>query len=117
MSPQKIGYSLIGVGGFVVLFMFLADAIGLGKGGIQAAQLLGIELGVVLIILGYAFAISSPAEENSWAAWRSAYRPGLVLPADGHGDGSAGSLLRLLDRPHAVQPGSAIPVLLSLHAR
>lgn len=70
MSPQKIGYSLIGVGGFVVLFMFLADAIGLGKGGIQAAQLLGIELGVVLIILGYAFAISSPGEGNSWAAWR-----------------------------------------------
>ena len=52
MSPQKIGYSLIGVGGFVVLFMFIADAVGLGKGGIQAAQLLGIEFGVFLIILG-----------------------------------------------------------------
>ena len=51
--------------------MFLADAIGLGKGGIQAAQLLGIELGVVLIILGYAFAISSSEQGNSWAAWRA----------------------------------------------
>jgi hypothetical protein len=69
MSSQKIGYSLIGVGGFVVLFMFLADAIGLGKGGIQAAQLLGIELGVVLLILGYAFTITSPDREGSWAAW------------------------------------------------
>lgn len=71
MTPQKIGYSLIGVGGFIVLFMFLADAIGLGKGGIQAAQLLGIELGVVLIILGYAFSITSSEEGNSWAAWRT----------------------------------------------
>ncbi len=70
MSPQKIGYSLIGVGGFVVLFMFLADAIGLGKGGIQAAQLLGIEVGVFLIILGYAFTITSSDERNSWMAWR-----------------------------------------------
>jgi hypothetical protein len=37
MSLQKIGYSLIGVGGFIVLLMFLADVIGLGK-GIRAAS-------------------------------------------------------------------------------
>jgi hypothetical protein len=71
MSPQKIGYSLIGIGCFVVLFMFLADVIGLGKGGIQAAQLLGIELGILLIILGYAFAVSSSEQGNSWAGWRA----------------------------------------------
>ena len=38
MSLQKIGYSLIGVGGFIVLSMFMAHAIGLGKGGIRAAS-------------------------------------------------------------------------------
>jgi hypothetical protein len=80
MSPQKIGYSLIGVGGFVVLFMFLADAVGLGKGGIQAAQLLGIELGIVLIILGYAFAISSSEQGNPWAAWRTDIDRALSSP-------------------------------------
>jgi hypothetical protein len=38
MSLQKIRYSRIGVGGFIVLFMFLANVIGLGKGGIRAAS-------------------------------------------------------------------------------
>jgi hypothetical protein len=71
MSPQKIGYSLIGIGGFVVLFMFIADVVGLGKGGIQAAQLLGIEFGVFLIILGYAFTISASEQGTSWSDWRT----------------------------------------------
>jgi hypothetical protein len=71
MSPQKIGYSLIGIGAVIVFFMFIADAVGLGKGGIQAAQLLGIELGVLLIILGYAFSMAGSGPGNSWVEWRT----------------------------------------------
>ena len=53
MSSQKLGYSLIGIGVFIILLMLLADTIGLGHGGIQAAQLLGVEIGLGTALLGY----------------------------------------------------------------
>ena len=57
MSAKKLGYSLIGIGVFIILLMLIADSIGLGSGGIQAAQLLGIEVGIGVALFGYFFTL------------------------------------------------------------
>ncbi len=72
MSPKKLGYSFIGIGGFVVLFMFLADALGLGKRGIQAAQLLGMETGILLALFGYFLVVKSSEDASAAQQWRPA---------------------------------------------
>lgn len=71
MPPRKIGYILIGTGVFIVLLMLIADVVGLGSGGIQAAQLLGMELGLLVVIVGYAFALSASEGATPWAGWKA----------------------------------------------
>ena len=51
--------------------MLIADVIGLGSGGIQAAQLLGMEVGLLVAILGYAFVVLSSEGNTPWADWRT----------------------------------------------
>ncbi len=69
MSAKKIGYPLIGIGVFIIFIMLIVDSIGLGSGGIQAAQLLGIEVGVFVIFLGYFFLVTS-SEKTNVLEWR-----------------------------------------------
>lgn len=52
MKTHKLGYVLLGIGIFIVVFALTADSIGLGKKGIQAAQLLLIQCGVLLSAIG-----------------------------------------------------------------
>lgn len=81
MSIQKVGYSLIGIGILVVLFMLFVDLIGLGNSGIQAAQLLGMEGGAFIIILGY-FLVAKPSRKNdTWAERRTRLARALSSPA------------------------------------
>src|SRR6266498_129650 len=49
--------------------MLIVDSIGLGSGGIQAAQLLGIEVGVFVIFLGYFFLVTA-SEKTNVLEWR-----------------------------------------------
>lgn len=51
MKTKKLGYLLLGIGIFLVIFGFASDWIGLGKKGIQAAQLLVIQAGVVVSVI------------------------------------------------------------------
>ena len=55
MSIKRIGYALIVIGAFGVIGSIMVDRFGLGKPGIQAAQLLGILLGVILAFVGLGF--------------------------------------------------------------
>jgi len=53
---KKIGFILITIGILFVVTFALADVVGLGRrGAIGAAQLLGIELGAILILIGIGF--------------------------------------------------------------
>ena len=60
MSTRKIGYALAILGGVGALASVLVDALGFGHGGIQAAQILGILAGVMLMILGLTVAFQVP---------------------------------------------------------
>jgi hypothetical protein len=51
MKIRKPGYILLGLGIFIIVFAFALDAIGIGKKGIQAAQLLIIQCGVLLSVI------------------------------------------------------------------
>ncbi len=52
MTVKRVGYALILLGLAGAAFSLLGDVIGLGDDGIQAAQILGIEMGVVLVLIG-----------------------------------------------------------------
>ncbi|MBI5964602.1 MAG: DUF2029 domain-containing protein [Chloroflexi bacterium] len=54
----KFGYSLLGIGIAVVLFSLISDYIGIGKPGIQAAQLMLIQFGVLLSVTSIGFIVS-----------------------------------------------------------
>ena len=51
MKIHKLGYILLGIGCFFVFFSLISDSIGLGKKGIQAAQLLLIQCGILLAVI------------------------------------------------------------------
>ncbi len=51
-NKNIFSYLIIIVGFFVALFSILLDAFGLGKGGIQAAQLFGVQTGIVISLFG-----------------------------------------------------------------
>ena len=55
MSVNKIGYFLITLGILGVIFSFSADFFGLGKPGLQAAQILGVQLGAIVTAIGFGF--------------------------------------------------------------
>jgi hypothetical protein len=50
-------FFLIAIGALCALFFLLADFLGLGKAGIQAAQILGVEAGALLILAGLVWRI------------------------------------------------------------
>jgi len=61
---KRIGFALNVLGAFFILAFALADFGGLGqRGGIGAAQLLGIEIGVVLMLIGTGFVLISRNRE------------------------------------------------------
>ena len=81
MSTKNIGYSLIGLGIFGIVFSLIADFLGIGKAGIQAAQLLGIEVGVILATVGLGFINSQQREKIYFADLaKGAYEWLLNLP-------------------------------------
>ena len=51
MKTHKLGYILLGIGSFIVFFTLISDSIGIGKKGIQAAQLLLIQGGILLTVI------------------------------------------------------------------
>jgi len=62
MSFKKFGYVLTGFGVFMVTLALVVDLLGIGKAGIQSAQLLGIVLGVLLAAIGLGFLNLQQAE-------------------------------------------------------
>ena len=52
-SNRRVGYALAAAGVLLVSAALLADVIGLGRKGLQAAQISGILLGVLLALIGW----------------------------------------------------------------
>lgn len=50
---KRLGYALLAAGALLVFLAFIVDAIGLGKKGIQAAQIAGILAGLFLGLTGW----------------------------------------------------------------
>ena len=59
IKVRKLGYVLLGVGVVIAVFALISDYIGFGKTGIQAAQLLLIQLGVLLSAISVGLLLSS----------------------------------------------------------
>lgn len=55
LKARNIGYILLGVGIFIAVFAVISDSVGIGKKGIQAAQLLLIQTGIFLMFLSIGF--------------------------------------------------------------
>lgn len=53
----KISNGFLVLGIFIGLISILADVIGLGSGGIQSAQLLGVQVGILLALVGFGIKI------------------------------------------------------------
>lgn len=62
---NKFSHLTIILGVLVVLFSLLVDVIGWGKSGIQAAQILGIQVGVTIVLCGVALIILQNKREPS----------------------------------------------------
>jgi hypothetical protein len=81
MPVRKSGYFILGIGILLAIFSLTADILGLGEGGIQAAQLLGAEAGVVLALIGWGIVEARRNEEiNSFALNPAGLRRILELP-------------------------------------
>ncbi len=79
---KKISYVVLAMGISIALLSFFADVIGLGKGGIQAAQLLGLQIGLLFVLLGWGLRIAAQ-DGNKMPAWSQIYAFGeriLDLP-------------------------------------
>lgn len=55
MSFKKIGKALLVLGTLGVISSLIVDAVGIGKEGVQALQLLGIQAGIVIATIGIGF--------------------------------------------------------------
>ncbi len=62
IKARNVGYILLGIGIFIILFAIISDSIGIGKKGIQAAQLLLIQAGVLVTFVGIGFINSNGLE-------------------------------------------------------
>jgi len=55
MKSQRIGYILFSIGIFIIAFTLVSDSLGFGKKGIQAAQLLLLQIGVLASVASVGF--------------------------------------------------------------
>ena len=60
MNIRKAGYFILGIGILIIFFSLVVDYIGLGKAGIQAAQIFGIQAGMGIAIMGVIVAYHLP---------------------------------------------------------
>lgn len=63
MRTSHLAYFLIGLGILVIVFSLTIDLLGIGKPGIQAAQLSGIVVGVISIFLGWGLLLKWKEED------------------------------------------------------
>ena len=81
MSTKKIGYALIVLGVFGVIGSIIVDFIGLGEGGIQAAQILGILTGLTILAFGVVLTFLYPEKQfRIWESLRAIFERLLDLP-------------------------------------
>ena len=59
MTFKRVGYAVLTGGGLLVFLSIMIDYFGIGKRGIQSAQLLGILLGILTILIGIGLILSS----------------------------------------------------------
>ena len=83
MSTKKIGYALTIIGGLGILVSVIIDYVGFGKGGIQAAQILGILMGLIVTILGLSVAFQVPQKQiDIGSSFRGGAKRLLDLPVN-----------------------------------
>jgi hypothetical protein len=63
MTIKKIGVGLISIGLLGILFSFLIDFLSGGKPGIQSAQIFGIEISIVLLLIGAWISLAASGEK------------------------------------------------------
>lgn len=80
MNIRKAGYFAVGVGIFIIIFSITVDYFGLGKMGIQAAQILGIQAGISVTILGIAIIYHLPQIKTLGTFWRELKERFVFLP-------------------------------------
>ena len=68
-NKNILSYLIITSGVFVALFSILLDSVGLGKDGIQAAQLLGVQTGMVISLFGILLNILQRKSEVSFRSF------------------------------------------------
>jgi hypothetical protein len=62
---KKTGYFITGLGTLITLLCLAIDLFGIGKAGIQSAQLLGIQIGVVIALFGLGLVNINSQKEKS----------------------------------------------------
>jgi hypothetical protein len=67
MTIKKIGVGLISIGILGILFSLLMDVLPGGNPGIQSAQIFGIEISIVLLLIGVWFLLSASGEQIDMA--------------------------------------------------
>ena len=81
MSTKKMGYALAIIGALGILVSVIIDYVGYGEGGIQAAQILGILLGLIITILGLSVAFQVPEKQiNIGSSFKGGAERLLNLP-------------------------------------
>src|SRR3972149_9932404 len=78
---KKTGYFLTGFGILVALLSLTIDLFGIGKAGIQSAQLLGIQIGVIVALFGVGLVNTTfKIEKPLWDRMAKAFQKFLNLP-------------------------------------
>jgi hypothetical protein len=81
MSTKKMGYALAIIGALGIFVSITIDYVGLGKGGIQAAQILGILVGIVIVVFGLSVAFQVPERQiNIGSSFKAGAERLLNLP-------------------------------------
>ncbi|MFL7869571.1 MAG: glycosyltransferase family 87 protein, partial [Anaerolineales bacterium] len=81
MSTKKMGYALAIIGALGIFISITIDYVGLGKGGIQAAQILGILVGIVIVVFGLSVAFQVPERQiNIGSSFKAGAERLLNLP-------------------------------------
>ncbi len=76
MRKFHSGFLTLGGGVFIFIFSLFLDVLGIGKPGIQAAQLLGILAGVVFSLIGWGIILAGQQKEgpDQWRVdWKSIF--------------------------------------------